>query len=127
MESTKHAEGSASAAQSCCAPAAKSGWLNSRNVLIGAIAVGGGGALFFGRDWLVAAGFASVIIGVLPCLVMCTLGICASRMGKKDSATRIAASVPPKDAGVASASAESGASPVAAANQAESNAAKRVA
>jgi hypothetical protein len=105
MESTKYIEGSAAAAQSCHAPAAKSGWLSSRNVLIGAIGVGGGGALFFGWDWLVAAGLAAVIIGVLPCLAMCALGLCMSRMGKKDDAAGTTAPVPPKKAEVEAATA----------------------
>jgi hypothetical protein len=117
MESTKHLEASASAAQSCCAPAAKTGWLNSRNVLIGAIAVGGGGALFFGWDWLVAAGLATIIVGVLPCLAMCALGLCMSRMGKKDSAAGTTTSAPPKEAEVEAATA----------NDADSQAGKRAA
>jgi hypothetical protein len=30
--------------------------------------------------WLVAAGVASVLLSVLPCLVMCGLGLCMSKM-----------------------------------------------
>ena len=85
MEATKQIEGNAAAAQSCCAPAAKSGWLSSRNVLIGALVLGGAAGLFFGWNWIVAAGFASIVLGVLPCLAMCALGVCASRMGRKDA------------------------------------------
>ena len=93
MENTRNVEANTAAAQGCCAPAAKSGWLSSRNLLIGVAVAGGGGALFFGWDWLVAAGLASIIIGVLPCLVMCGLGMCA--MGKKDAGTG-AQAIPPK-------------------------------
>lgn len=82
MESTQPVQDKPAAAQSCCAPAGRSGWLSSRNLLIGAAVLGGGGALFFGWDWLAAVGLASVIVAVAPCLVMCALGICASRMGK---------------------------------------------
>jgi len=40
--------------------------------------------LFFGWDSLVALGVSGLVLSVLPCLAMCALGICASRMGKKD-------------------------------------------
>lgn len=103
MEATKQTEGNApAAAQGCCAPAGKSGWLSPRNILIGALVLGGTGSLFFGWNWLVAAGFASIIIGLLPCLVMCGLGLCMSRMGKKDAAPSTTASLPPKEADVQS-------------------------
>ena len=57
----------------------------------------GGGALFFGWDWLVAAGLATFIVALAPCAVMCALGLCASRMGKKDAGTG-AQAIPPKEA-----------------------------
>ncbi|MEO5883199.1 MAG: hypothetical protein ABIQ06_12345 [Caldimonas sp.] len=41
-----------------------------------------GAAMYFGWDWLAAAGLTTLIIGFLPCAVMCGLGLCASRMGK---------------------------------------------
>jgi hypothetical protein len=93
MEST---EGNASGAQSCCAPAGKSGWLSTRNMVIGAAILGGGGALFFGWNWLVAAGLASIVVGILPCLAMCALGLCMNRMGKKE-APNGGASLPPRE------------------------------
>lgn len=30
-------------------------------------------------DWLTAAGLAPIILGILPCAVMCALGLCAHR------------------------------------------------
>ena len=79
MENVRNVETDAAAAQACCAPAAKSGWSNPRNLLIGAMLAGGAGALVLGWDWLVAAGMASIIIAAAPCLVMCALGLCMSR------------------------------------------------
>lgn len=86
MEATKQIQGNTTAAQSCCAaPAAKAGWLSSRNVVIGATALGIAAGLFFGWNWLVAAGLASIIVGILPCLAMCALGLCMNKMGKKEA------------------------------------------
>ncbi len=96
MENVRNVEANTAAAQECCAPAAKSGWLNPRNLLIGAAILGGGGALVLGWDWLVAAGLASIIIAVAPCLVMCALGLCMNRMSKSDSS---AAGTPPPTPG----------------------------
>jgi hypothetical protein len=46
------------------------------------LAVAGGAAgLILGWDWLVAAGVSTFIVAVLPCVAMCALGLCASRMG----------------------------------------------
>ena len=99
MENTRNVEANAAAAQSCCAPAAKSGWLNSRNLLIGVVVAGGAAALFFGWDWLVAAGVATFIVALAPCAVMCALGLCGSRMGRKDASAGTATqAVPPKEA-----------------------------
>ena len=80
----RNVETNAAAAQECCAPAAKSGWLTPRNLLIGAVLAGGTGALMLGWDWLVAAGVASIILAVAPCLVMCALGLCMNRVNKSE-------------------------------------------
>ena len=57
------------------------------------LAVAGAGAgLVLGWDSLVALGLSSFILAVLPCAVMCALGLCASRMGKTGQA---AAGTPP--------------------------------
>ncbi|CCV11949.1 hypothetical protein [Mesorhizobium sp. STM 4661] len=42
-----------------------------------AIAVAG---LAFNWSWLIAAGIAPLLLGVLPCVAMCALGLCMSRM-----------------------------------------------
>jgi len=92
MENVQNVEANTAAAQECCAPAAKSGWLNSRNLLLGVTVAGGAGALTLGWDWLVAAGLASIIIAVAPCLVMCALGLCMNRQSKTE---QTAARTPP--------------------------------
>jgi len=63
-------------------------YLGNRWVLIG---LGGLavilGLSFGGWGWLVAAGLAPLILGTLPCLVMCGLGFCMMcRSGKKETA-----------------------------------------
>ena len=45
---------------------------------IAAVAIGGGLAANWG--WMVAIGAAPLIIGLLPCAVMCALGICMPMM-----------------------------------------------
>lgn len=45
-----------------------------------------GAALYLGWGWLAAAGLTGLIVGLLPCAVMCGVGLCASRfMGKGGS------------------------------------------
>jgi len=55
-------------------------WLRGRNGVIAAImlAVGIGAALNW--SWLVAVGIAPLLLAVLPCAVMCGLGLCMSKM-----------------------------------------------
>lgn len=48
-------------ARECCAPAAKGGWPNPRNLLIGAALAGGAGMPALGRDRAGAAGVASIV------------------------------------------------------------------
>ena len=40
-------------------------------------------ALYAGWGWLTAAGIASVLISLAPCLVMCAIGLCAARASGK--------------------------------------------
>ena len=47
-------------------------------ILLGSGALILGGA--FNWSWLVAVGIAPVLLAVLPCAVMCALGLCASRL-----------------------------------------------
>ena len=51
-------------------------YLGRRRVLLllAAVVIGGGLALKW--DWLVAAGLAPILIALLPCAVMCALGMC---------------------------------------------------
>ena len=94
MENVRNVEVNVATAQECCAPAAKSGWLTPRNLLIGTVLAVGTGALVLGWDWLVAAGVASIILAVAPCLVMCALGLCMNRM-KKGEQTPVGTPPPP--------------------------------
>ncbi len=50
-------------------------------ILIGGSLIAGG--MFFGWDWLVAAGLAPVVLGILPCAAMCAVGLCMNRAGGK--------------------------------------------
>ncbi|NIR32805.1 MAG: hypothetical protein GWN84_26610 [Gammaproteobacteria bacterium] len=56
-------------------------WLGGRWGLlaVGALAAAGGLALSW--DWLVAAGLAPLVIGVLPCVAMCAAGLCMKGLG----------------------------------------------
>ena len=82
MEHMRKGEPNAAAAQDCCTPTAKRGWLNPRNLLISLALAGGTGALILGWDWVVAAGLASIILALVPCLVMCALGLCMRHQKK---------------------------------------------
>ena len=51
-----------------------------RRVVFIALGVAGiGVALYLGWSWLAAAGMTTFIIALLPCTVMCGLGLCAGR------------------------------------------------
>ncbi len=58
-------------------------WLGRRSVLllIGSAAVLAGA--FFSWDWLVALGVAPLLLGVLPCVAMCALGLCMSHANRR--------------------------------------------
>lgn len=53
-----------------------------RPLLIGGAALAVPVALYAGWDWLVAAGLATTVLALAPCLAMCALGLCIGR-GKK--------------------------------------------
>ena len=50
-----------------------------RTLMLAGVAIATAG-LAFNWSWLVAAGLAPLLLSVLPCVAMCALGICMSRM-----------------------------------------------
>ncbi len=57
-------------------------WVGGRGgLLFIALAVAGGG-LWLGWPTLVAAGIAPLVLGVLPCVAMCALGLCMKGAGR---------------------------------------------
>jgi flagellar basal body-associated protein FliL len=52
--------------------------------MLATVAIGAGLALNW--SWLVAAGITPILLGVLPCLAMCALGLCMHRAGGKSCA-----------------------------------------
>ena len=61
-------------------------WLMSpRGLVIVAIAVIGAG-LAFGWNWVVAAGFAPLLLALAPCAAMCALGVCMMAKGNSSCA-----------------------------------------
>jgi len=66
-------------------------WLRGRRGLIVATALVGAGTVL-NWNWLVAAGFAPIILSVLPCVAMCALGIaCMRGTGDKSCSTKTSA------------------------------------
>lgn len=57
--------------------------LNRRTLTLVVLVIGLSAALGFGWDRLAAAGLTSFVLGLLPCIVMCGAGLCASRFGGK--------------------------------------------
>ena len=88
------------ASQQSCNPVLTLGGRVSQGTTLTVLAVAGVGAgLILGWDLLVAAGLSGLVLAVLPCVAMCALGLCASRMGQKDAgAGSVAGAVPPKEA-----------------------------
>ncbi len=66
-------------------------YLGGRRGLIALAAVALSAGLAFNWSWLVAVGIAPLLITVLPCLVMCALGLCMNRMAGRSCATEAAA------------------------------------
>ena len=54
-------------------------YLGSRTGMIAVAALALGLGAYFNWGWLVAAGIAPLLIGVLPCMAMCALGLCMDR------------------------------------------------
>ena len=82
-----------------CNPILTLGGRVSQGTPLTVLAVAGvGSGLVLGWDSLVALGVSTFVLSLLPCAAMCALGICASRMGKKEAGGSTAAvSVPPKE------------------------------
>jgi len=82
-----------------CNPILTLGGRISQGTALTVLAVAGvGSGLVLGWDSLVVLGVSTFILALLPCAAMCALGICASRMGKKEAGGSTAAvSVPPKE------------------------------
>lgn len=62
--------------------------LRGRRVLLAAGAVIAGAGLAFNWSLLVVAGIAPLLLGVLPCVAMCALGLCVNRMASSSGCTR---------------------------------------
>ena len=78
MESVQQAQGGS------CNPILTLGGRVKRSTSVAVLVVIALGAgLFFGWDSLAALGVSGIVLSLLPCLAMCALGICASRVGKK--------------------------------------------
>ena len=67
-------------------------------LILAAVAVVAGLALNW--SWLVAAGIAPILLGVLPCVAMCALGLCMHRAGGKSCSSKSSA---PEDTQVSAA------------------------
>ena len=78
MQSVQHAHG-----RSCNPILTLGGRVKQGTSVAMLIAVALGAGMFFGWDALAALGVSGLILPLLPCLAMCALGICASRVGKK--------------------------------------------
>jgi hypothetical protein len=66
--------------------------------LVAAAVVLAAPALWFGWPWLVAAGLAPLLLAMAPCAVMCALGLCMGRAGKKPESAPIASGEAPGSA-----------------------------
>lgn len=62
-------------------------YLGGRRGLIALAALALVSGLALNWSWLVAAGIAPLLLGVLPCAAMCALGLCMNKMGRKSCST----------------------------------------
>ena len=58
-------------------------FLSGRSGLIAAAVLIITAGIVFNWSWLVAAGFAPIILAVLPCAAMCALGLCANKLAAR--------------------------------------------
>ena len=62
-------------------------YLGNRRALLLVAAVAIVAGLTFNWEWLVAAGLAPILIAILPCAVMCALGLCMHKMSGSSSSS----------------------------------------
>jgi hypothetical protein len=55
-------------------------YIGGRRALLALAIIALIGGVAFNWSWLVAAGFAPILLSTLPCLVMCGLGLCANKL-----------------------------------------------
>jgi len=60
------------------------GRIGRRAALLGLALAAAAAGLYFGWDWVAAAGLAPIVLALAPCAAMCALGLCAHRLGRKD-------------------------------------------
>ncbi len=70
-------------------------YLGSRRGLLALAAIAVLSGLALNWSWLIAAGVAPFLLGALPCVAMCALGLCMTRMGSKSCSTDAAPSTRP--------------------------------
>lgn len=62
-------------------------YLGGRRGLLALAAMALVSGLALNWSWLVAAGIAPFLLGALPCVAMCALGLCMTKMGGKSCST----------------------------------------
>ncbi|GIK96243.1 MAG: hypothetical protein BroJett029_04520 [Alphaproteobacteria bacterium] len=76
-------------------------YLGRRSALLALAAIALAAGLAFNWSSLVAAGIAPLLLGVLPCVAMCALGLCMNKMAGRscstDAATNKAAELPDEE------------------------------
>lgn len=69
-------------------------YLGGRRGLLALAAIALVSGLALNWSWLIAAGIAPFLLGVLPCVAMCALGLCMTKMGGKSCSTDAASGKP---------------------------------
>lgn len=64
-------------------------YLGRPRVLISLAAIAIGAGLAFNWSWLVAAGLAPILLSVLPCLIMCGVGVCMMCRSEKEQSAPV--------------------------------------
>ncbi len=102
MSTMTSSDAAAAPTAACCSAAPSRRWFGNRYMLFAAVVVValGGAAAAGGWGLFVAAGIAPVLLSVLPCLIMCGLGLCMNRMasGRAAEQSTTTAAVPGSEA-----------------------------